>query len=232
MLAARRPIALFAARTFAVLLACLLPWPALGRACTSTFVALAHDTIGGYRTPSDLVVDFERSTDVPQLAAQTIGPWHAVLVVRNPATEKATRSAINLRSLAYVPWVLFLALTVGAPIRRSREWLRSVGIGAALTGAFVFLSIVVAVLSVLTSGRIQAIEVGPTTRSLMLSVFGAICEVNFVIAITIWLVARRIAIPGDDWLFLRPRETPAPEAQPASEEGARAVGGEGKHGAD
>jgi hypothetical protein len=234
MLAARRPIALFALRTAAVLLACLLPWPGLGRAYSSAFVSLASETIGGLRTGSGLVIDFERIEDVPQLAAPAVGPWHAVLVVRNPVTDKATRSAMNLRSLAYLPWSIFLALTVGAPIRRSREWLRSVGIGAALTGAFVCLSIGVAVLSVITSGRIQAIEVGSTTRSLILSAFFTVCEINFVIVATIWFVARRIAMAGDDWLFLRPRATQN-ATQPAranEKKGAQEVRGEGQRGAD
>ena len=172
----RRQIVRFALGTVAVLVVCLIPWPGLGRTFGSAFVTLAHGTFGNFRTPSQLTIDFERPADDPTSSMHGVGPWHAVLVVRNPETDKATRSALNLRSLAYLPWVVFLALTLGAPIRRDRAWMRSVALGAALTGAFVGTCILVAILSVITSDRVRAIEVGPAVQSGIMSLFWTICE--------------------------------------------------------
>lgn len=204
MQAARRQIARFALGTVVVLVACMLPWPGLGRAFSLSFVALAHGTIGNFRTPSELRIDFEQPTEAQPNPLPAVGPWHAILVVRNPATDNATRSALNMRSLAYLPWVVFLALTLGAPIRRDRVWLRSVAVGATLTGAFVCVSIVVAILSVITGDRIQAIDVGPVVRSVILSLFWMICETNIAITTVLWFAARRLAIVEEDWLFLAP----------------------------
>jgi hypothetical protein len=206
----------------------LLPWPGLGRMVTLAFVSIANGTAGHIPLRSPFAFGFENLSD-PGSAGSALGPWHAALVVRNEATDAATRSALNLRSLAFVPFAVSLALTLAAPMRANRLWVRSVALSAAALLVFVLVSIVLAVLSVLTSERIGAVDVGSLGRSIVLALFWTICETQVAAALFLWLAVRRLTIPGEDWLFLAdsasgmsraPRAPRAPRAHRAPNQSA------------
>jgi hypothetical protein len=134
----------------------LLPWPGLGAPFTRAFSEGASWLIDHLRASTSLTIDFRCAVDVGERPVLQNAPWQMLLLIRDPTSGWADwLYAVDLRKLAYVPLALFVALTVGAPIRRTRAWVGSVFLGFALIGVLVTVSVAMPIVNVL--GRVHLI---------------------------------------------------------------------------
>lgn len=190
----------------------LAPWPGLGAAFTRAVGAVANVVAGemrwhvqpplGLGSESTLAIAFGPALEAAAGGAIPDPAWHTVLTIRNVDSSAATRSAINVRFLVYVPLAIFVALTLAAPIERSRAWALSVALGLALLAALVSLSLALPVAQLLADERVRAIELGDTAKGLLDAVYLTLIEMGSANAILLWAIARWLTGPGEHWLWL------------------------------
>jgi hypothetical protein len=191
----RRAVVRFAVRLAVVLALCWAPWPRLGETFAGAFAAAASQTIGSLRFDRGRVaLEFERSR-APLWPGQPSPAWHAIVTARNMNTNAATRSAINLRAIAYVPATVFLALTLAFPLALDRRWALATLLGAALVGAFIATSVALSLLGILMSERVFAVHLGPAVRSWLTALFFLTAETNVAAPAVLFGIARVAAGP-------------------------------------
>jgi lysylphosphatidylglycerol synthetase-like protein (DUF2156 family) len=128
----RREVAAFCLRFAAILAVYLLPWAPIADAYAGVAVAVANATVGA--DAGDLRLEFTRpdAHDEGGIEASFTVELRATDVPRNTTV----RLALDLRSLAYVPTAVFIALAVAAPIWQRRRGLYVLGLGLVLLHAF------------------------------------------------------------------------------------------------
>jgi hypothetical protein len=159
---------------FACLLALLLaPWPGLDRAFCTAFCGLSNTFGLERRLDSGLLMRFEPATPNSLDSAHAHVSWHALLVVENPSTARATRLGFNTRSTTYVPAAAFLAFALAARAwKRTRAW-PSVAAGAFATLSFSALALTLSVARFLALPRVSGIELTQSSVALLDAIFGA-----------------------------------------------------------
>jgi hypothetical protein len=169
----------------------LVPWPGLGHAFGAAFAATSNAVF--FRAPIGRVAveaaPLPAVTSGPAVAGLT--PWHVVLTMRSVQTGAATRSALNSRALAYVPFAVVVALCIAVPPRRGARALAT-ALGLAFVGAYVFVGTVAALAIVLADPRIQAVSLGGFEQRLVESVFAATAEASLAAPVALWLLARYV----------------------------------------
>ncbi len=194
----------------------LAPWPGLGAAFTRAVGAVANVVAGDLRWHAQpplglgnehtLAIAFRPALEVDSGGRPIPDPaWHTVLTIRDIESGAATRSAINVRFLVYVPLAIFVALTLAAPIERSRAWARSVALGLVLLAAFVSLSLALPVVGLLSDDRVRGIELGDTAKGLLEAAYLTLIEMGSANAILLWALARWLTNPSGGWLWLHRR---------------------------
>lgn len=178
------------------LLMCLLPWPGLGRAYVSAVSGAANFALRGVRFASDRSLHFEVGS--PALLGAKVNPWwHVIATVSSETTGAATRFALNLRAIGYVPTVTFFALVLTGALS-NRGALRSTALGFVLVQAYFVFSVSLAVGLFLSNERVQALELGPTARAVLEMLFEGLVvppAMSYAVPAMIWLVATFVASP-------------------------------------
>jgi hypothetical protein len=210
----RRSLGRFALRAALLLTLGMLPWPGLGRVFTSGVNAVANSVLHGVRLQSIYILELGPvEGGVPGQPPGT-WPWHSALTVQNIDSGASTRAALNLRSLVYLPIWVAISLTLAAPIRRDRPWLRSVLWAALFVGAFVLFCTVLGALTFLTSERVQAVPLGNGGRAMVGATFGGLADLTLVIPALLWLLARWL---GGALTAMQPApDAPTPPRQPST----------------
>ena len=181
------------ARVLVLLGVLLAPWPGVGRAFTAACAAPANVVLHRVHV-SD--VDLDVTPAAENLAATGGSPWFAVLTVRNTPTGVATRSALNVRALAYVPFAVLLALSLGAPVQRAAVRVPAAVAGLVFVSLYVLIASVAPVALLLDEPRIQAISLGEFGRRIVATVFTATAETSVEAPVLLWLLGRWC---GDLW---------------------------------
>jgi hypothetical protein len=202
----------FAARALLIGAVLLVPWPGLGAAFTRGLGAVANVVVApmrwhvqpplGLGPERTLAIGFRPALEADAAHVVPNPAWHTVLAIRDVDTGAATRSAINVRYLVYVPLAIFTALTLAAPIERSRRWACSVALGLAFLAAFVSLSLALPVFDALSDDRVRGIELDATTKAQLGTVYLTLIEMGSANTIVLWAIARWLTKPRGHWLWL------------------------------
>jgi hypothetical protein len=183
-----RALVVAGGRALLVLGFLLAPWPGLGRAFVTACCAPANvvqPTVGG--------VALELAPAPARLSAATLGPsssWQAVLTLRNIHSGAATRSALNLRALVFVPFAIVGALLIAVPARQGSASVALLTL--ALVAAFVLIGVVAPVALLLDEPRIGALVLGEPGRSLLRAVFVVTAETSLEAPTLLWFFARGV----------------------------------------
>ncbi len=180
----------FVLRVAVVLAFLLVPWPGLGPTLASAFSATANVTCGGVRLASRYALHFTPASE-RVLPGQPNPAWHVIVAIRNTDTGATTRSAMNLRSLVYLPVAIFAALVLAARAGRPERILPDL-VGFALVAGFVGLSVTLPLLDILSSDRVRAIPLGPTARSVVSTLFVATAETSIAAPVMLWILSRAV----------------------------------------
>ena len=126
----------------------------------------------------------------PELLGAKANPWwHAIATVSSETTGATTRFALNLRAIGYVPTVTFFAIVLSGALS-NRGSLRSTALGFALVQAYFFFSAVLSVALFVSNERVQALDLGPTTRSVLETLFHGLVvppALSYAVPAAIWL---------------------------------------------
>lgn len=178
------------ARAIGVLALLLVPWPGLGHAVGAAFSGAANLCLGGARLHSVVSLDFRPAT--PTLAGGAVAnpAWFVVLTLQNTMTGAATQSLLYVRPLVYVPFAVFVALTLAAPLRPARVALVAFVTGSGLVCAFVVVAVSAPLLLLFAEPRLQLVTLGPWSYGFLKTVFNATAETSFIVPFLAWLFAR------------------------------------------
>jgi hypothetical protein len=176
-----------------LLLALLLaPWPGLGSVFGTAYDAAANVFLRQLRIGG---VQLELGPAPAVLPGPPVAhrEWYVVLTIRNGANGLATRSALDVRALAYVPLAIFAALSIGAPLPSRRTQLRAAAVGFALVGLTIFVGTTAPVALLLDDARVGAIVLGDFGRRVVDTIFVATAESSVAAPGLLWLFSRFIA---------------------------------------
>jgi hypothetical protein len=148
-----------------------------------------NPVLHGVRFAADRSLHFALGS--PELLVAKANPsWHVIATVSSEATGAATRFALNLRAIGYVPTVAFLSLVfAGALVNRGA--LRSTLLGFVLVQAYFVFSAALPVALFLSNERVQALDLGPTVSSLLDMLFQGLVvppAMSYAVPALIWLM--------------------------------------------
>jgi hypothetical protein len=168
----------------------LAPWPGLGKGYVRLVCATVNAMFGTTRFASDISLHFDPGSP-SALGTRPNAWWHAIIAVRNESSQAATRSALNLRAIGYLPSAVFVSFALAWPFGNLKRALLLRTIAFVLVQAFVALSIALPVVLLLSSDRVGAIELGPTVRVLINTVFQSVVvppAMSYAVPALIWLL--------------------------------------------
>lgn len=213
---------------FLCLLALFLsPWPGLGETVSDAFSEGLNAIVDHMGLEEGRTLRFEPAQPGSLPASKPNPSWHTIGSVRAKHTQGAIRFAINLRAIAYIPWSVFLALSLAVPIWKRPHGPFAFLLGGAIVSAFIFTSVMLAAFSFLSNESVSAVRLGPVSRAVVESMFNALVVppgMSYAAPALIWLLAVWVA-PA---LRNSPEAAPESRAQEAPNVGAVAISGAGK----
>jgi exosortase/archaeosortase family protein len=192
-----------------------LPWPVLPNVMTSAFDDAATAAFGalplragarpstedprsGVRVALDFQTVDEAGVSIGQFEPAYTAPdprWYTILGIRNAETGARTRTAICLRPLLYSPFVMLIALTLGARVEpRRRAWRRSVALTAAFTVLLAAILTCQPIWESLASDRVQVISSSAPAVAWIRAVFTTVAEGADAFVVLAWAAARRLTL--------------------------------------
>jgi hypothetical protein len=100
--------------------------------------------------------------------------------------------------------LIFVALTVGAPVAMRRSWVLSVLGGAALSIGVVSALTSVPIALFLASDRVQALHFSSVVSSLLAAIYTAMLEASVPLVAFMWTLSRWLFVRDAHWLWLEP----------------------------
>jgi hypothetical protein len=172
-----------------VLVACLVPWPGLGRAYVSAFSRIGTTVVAPMLASATVEISFEPSTPEDEHHE-----WHTFVWVKDAQTHApAHRGAVDLRRSGYLQIAILLALAAAFPLGRRVRWAAAVVAGTLLLGMLGWLPVLVylALKGVIHLGSVAYATLAIAQRSLV----GAPGMAFVVPSILWWLMVRWV-----DWI--------------------------------
>lgn len=192
MLPPKRVVVLFLLRFVCLLTVAMIPWPGLGAAYGRAAGVVGNALVGNGRVGSGAVVHFE----APSGQADSDGndsSYSTLLTARSLATGATVRIPIDLRTLAYIPTAVFIALAVAAPIWQRARGLAVLLAGMAILHAFLAASLAAPILLFFSNPRpMKLVELSPAVQQVL----------NVFYRSMVAPPGMAFAVPGLLWLLL------------------------------
>ena len=116
MLPPSKMVIAFLLRFVFVLTVCLMPWPRLEEVYGSAVAAVGNALVGDRPVGSGAFLRFDSPPKPHRSDPESKPTFQAELSARSTKTGSVVRVPIDLRTLTFIPTVVFVALAIAAPI--------------------------------------------------------------------------------------------------------------------
>jgi hypothetical protein len=190
MLPPKKTVWMFALRFGCILAVYAYPWRPIGSAYSGIATALANWIVGG-APHGETLLSFAR---LEQSAAHgsLADAFNMVLRAENTTTGSTITIPIDLRTLTYIPTVVFIALSVAAPIWQGTRGTRVLLFGLAVLQVFLTLSIAVPLLLFFGNPQpMHLVDLGPASYRILSVLYRALVAppgMAFAVPGLLWLI--------------------------------------------
>ena len=183
-----------------------LPSPGVGHLFTRAHAALGNALVEGHVFDGGVSLRFTTSE-----AALTEHPWQLTLEARDPGRPEPVFVAIDLRTLLFLPFAAFIALSVAAPLGSARRNAQVLGIGLLILEPMLLVLTALPLLSFLGgTGPVQAFRLSPVAYLTFQTLYRALVAppgMMYALPLLLWWVL--VARSGAKRVPAVPRATPS-----------------------